>query len=225
MTGAGIGGGLACAVARLALGLFAFVLVTWGLGEAWISLIGSAEVDFMQDLAAGRGQAGIEVARTVTWAGSAVVLVPLCAVCCFVLARAGRPGEAITLALTLGGAILIANLGKALVDRPRPAVEHLQHVSGPSFPSGHATQAGAFWASLLLLMISWPVSPRKVWLAWLSVVVIVVAVAWSRLYLGVHYPSDVIAGAAIGACWAVFARWALVSRRAVETLPRAAGVS
>ena len=57
---------------------------------------------------------------------------------------------ALIVALGLLGGALMADLIKLLVARPRPPVEHLQAVGGYSFPSGHATQAAAFWVSLLL---------------------------------------------------------------------------
>ncbi len=59
---------------------------------------------------------------------------------------------ALIVALGLLGGALMADLIKLLVARPRPPVEHLQAVGGYSFPSGHATQAAAFWVSLLLAL-------------------------------------------------------------------------
>ena len=138
--------------ARLVLGLIAFVLVGWGVGELWISIVGSADLNAVRDVAAQRTAALTEVARVVTWAGSAFLLVPLALIACLALARAGLRPAALAVALSLGGAMLISDLVKLLVSRPRPPVEHLQAVSGSSFPSGHATQAGAFWLSLVLAL-------------------------------------------------------------------------
>ena len=134
------------------LGLAAFVLVGWLAGELWVSIIGSSEADAMRSLAEQRSQALIETARVITWAGSGFVLVPLAVVYCLVLGRAGLWREAAAVALSLGGAMLIYELTKALTARPRPSVEHLQAVTGSSFPSGHATQASAFWLSLVLAL-------------------------------------------------------------------------
>jgi undecaprenyl-diphosphatase len=200
-------------VARLALGLAAFVLVAWGVGELWLAVVGSTEDDYMQTLAAERSHGLIEVARVVTWAGSAVILVPLCLVCCAVLARAGRPRDAVAMAVTLGGAMLIYDLVKGLVGRSRPGVQHLQHVTSSSFPSGHSTQAAAFWTSLVLVLVAGGVSRVAAWLAAGAALVLILGVAWSRVYLGVHFPADVIAGLVIGLGWAVFARWAVVPAR------------
>jgi undecaprenyl-diphosphatase len=190
--------------ARLLSGLAAFVLVGWGVGELWTSIIGSVELEAMRSLAEGRTDALITAARVITWAGSAIVLVPLAAVCCLVLVRAGMRREALAVALSLGGGMLIYDLVKLLTSRPRPPVEHLQAVTGSSFPSGHATQASAFWLALALALRATPASRRVVRAAGLGAVLLALVVAWSRVYLGVHYPSDVVAGLILGGGWAVF---------------------
>ncbi len=196
-------------VARLAVGLVAFVGVAWAAGELWLSVAGSSEVDFMRTLARERSAALIDTARVITWAGSTWVLVPLALVCVVLLVRAGRRQDALAVAVSLGGVIAIDSALKALVARPRPAVEHLQAVSGWSYPSAHTGQAGAFWTSLLLVALSRTRTRRASWAATALAALIVLAVAWSRVYLGVHYPSDVIAGALLGCGWALFTRWAL----------------
>src|SRR6478672_7820526 len=116
--------------ARLVLGLAMFVLAAWGAGELWLSVVGSAEADYMRTLAAERSQAWITTARIVTWAGSAYVLVPVCIVCCVVLVRLGQLREAAAVATALAGGMLISSLVKGLIGRPRPEIEHLQHVTG-----------------------------------------------------------------------------------------------
>jgi membrane-associated phospholipid phosphatase len=202
----------AAAGARLVLGLVAFALVGWAAGELWLSLIGSAEVDYVRTVAAERARAATQVAQLVTWAGSSFVLVPLCVACCAVLARAGRRRDAIALGVALGGAMLIWTVVKDLTGRRRPPVQHLQHVTGSSFPSGHATQAAAFWTSLLLVVLASGVARGAAWSSGIAVLLLVLAVAWSRVYLGVHYPADVVAGLLLGCTWALFTRWAVTAR-------------
>jgi len=192
------------AAARLALGLAVFVLLGWGVGELWNSIVGSVELNAARDVAAQRSVALTEVARVVTWAGSAFLLVPLALIACLVLARAGWRREALAVGLSLGGAVLISDWVKLLVSRPRPPVEHLQAVTGSSFPSGHATQASAFWLSLVFVMPAAGASPRATRMAAGAALLIVLAVAASRVYLGVHYPSDVVAGMLLGAGWATY---------------------
>jgi len=189
---------------RLLLGLAAFVLVGWGAGELWTSVVGTLESEAMRHLAEERVDTLVTMARVVTWAGSAYLLVPLAVICCLAFLRAGCPREALTVALGLGGAMLISDLVKLLTARARPAVEHLQAVTGSSFPSGHTTQAAAFWLSLALALGRVTASRRAARLAVVAALLITLVVGWSRVYLGVHYPSDVIAGFLLGGGWALY---------------------
>jgi len=189
---------------RLVLGLAVFVLLGWGVGELWTSVVGSVELNAVREVVAQRTAALTDVARLVTWAGSAFLLVPLAVIACLGFARAGLHREALAVALSLGGAMLISGWVKLLVSRPRPPVEHLQGVTGSSFPSGHATQASAFWFSLVLAMPAAGTSPKLTRVAAGLALLIVLTVAASRVYLGVHYPSDVVAGMLLGAGWATY---------------------
>lgn len=190
--------------ARLALGLAVFVLLGWGVGELWTSIVGSVELNAARDVAAQRSSALTAVARVVTWAGSAFLLVPLALIACLVLVRAGWRREVLAVGLSLGGAMLISDWVKLLVSRARPPVEHLQAVTGSSFPSGHATQASAFWFSLVFVMPAAGASPKTTRIAAGAALIVVLVVAASRVYLGVHYPSDVVAGMLLGAGWATY---------------------
>jgi len=192
------------AAARLACGLALFILIGWGVGTLWLSIVGSVDVNAVRDLAAERSMALTEVARVITWAGSAFLLVPLALLACLLLARAGLRREAIAVAISLGGALLISDCVKLLVSRSRPPVMHLQAVSGASFPSGHATQASAFWFSLVLVARATRTAPLLRNVAASAALLLVCAVALSRVYLAVHYPADVLAGILLGTGWAVF---------------------
>ncbi len=195
----------------LLLALLVLILLGWAAGELWVASIGSAETELMRELAAERSQGLIDFARVVTWLGSLWVLVPLGLVSCGLLVRAGLAADAVALALALLGAVVIYHVTKGLVARPRPPVEHLQKVSGFSFPSGHATQAGAFW--LALALCARRIRRQAAVPAAAAAAIVVTTVAFSRVYLGVHYPSDVVAGAALGAAWA------LVTSRSQAPLP------
>lgn len=188
----------------LLAGLAAFVLIGWAAGELWTSAIGSSEAALMREVAAQRSQAATDLARIVTWAGSAFVLVPLALLSCALLLRSGLRTQAAAVALSLGGAMLISDAVKGLVARPRPAVEHLQSVGGFSFPSGHATQASAFWLSLVFAAASAGAPATLTRLMAAAAALIIVLVGLSRIYLGVHYPSDVVAGILLGGGWAAY---------------------
>ncbi len=190
--------------ARLVLGLAVLVLLGWGVGELWTSVVGSADLNAVRDVAAQRTAVLTDMVRVITWAGSALLLVPLALIACLAFARAGLRREALAVVLSLGGAMLISDWVKLLVSRPRPPVEHLQAVTGSSFPSGHATQASAFWLSLVFAMPAAGASPKLTRVAAVLALLIVLAVAASRVYLGVHYPSDVVAGMLLGTGWATY---------------------
>jgi undecaprenyl-diphosphatase len=89
---------------------------------------------------------------------------------------------------------LLSVLLKALIDRPRPPDE-LVHAVGPSFPSGHATYAGATCLALVLLFTT-PGTRRRWW--WALASLGVVGMAWSRTYLQAHWLTDAVAGALLG---------------------------
>ena len=197
---------------RLVLGFLALVLVGWAVGELWLSIVGSGDLDAVRDVAEQRTATLTAIAKAVTWAGSGFLLVPLALICCLALTRAGLRREALAVALSLGGAMLLADLIKLLVSRPRPPLEHLQAVTGSSFPSAHATQASAFWLSLVLVLRATDGSRTAIRVAAAVALVLVVAVAASRVYLRVHYPSDVLAGVALGTGWAVFVSRCLLDR-------------
>lgn len=87
--------------------------------------------------------------------------------------------------------MVINLLAKALLGRVRPALwVSLAPETTPSFPSGHAMGSAAVVLALGLILAH---SPRR-WLLWLPGALFVLGVGISRMYLGVHYPSDVLAG-------------------------------
>jgi undecaprenyl-diphosphatase len=113
-----------------------------------------------------------------------------------------RPNWAIPALLSLAvlGQFAIVNLVKVVVDRQRPAIHQLTGFSGSSFPSGHAAAAAATFAAVALLLGRG--RPRSVRNALAGAAVgIAVLVAASRVMLGVHWFTDVLAGIAVGWGW------------------------
>ncbi len=115
-----------------------------------------------------------------------------------------RRAEAAWLAgSVVGASVLNAGL-KSLLHRPRPElVPHLAEVSNASFPSGHAMISAAIYLTIgAMLAETQPRRSARVFLmAFAGVLVLLIGV--SRIYLGVHWPSDVLAGWALGSVWAL----------------------
>jgi membrane-associated phospholipid phosphatase len=139
------------------------------------------------------------VLKVLTWLGSSAVLVPVAVAAGGWLRRRGgswRP--MLILALTLAGAFGFSQLVKHLVGRARPD-DRLVHAIGYAFPSGHATFAAAGWLALAILLAGvWP--RRRTALVAVALVVISIVGA-SRVYLQVHWTTDVLGGWALGALW------------------------
>lgn len=119
---------------------------------------------------------------------------------------------ALYLAGATGGSVVVSLILKNLFDRPRPTVvPHLTEVYTSSFPSGHSMLSAAIYLTLgSLIAASTPRVSLKIYV--LSVTIVLsLAVGISRVYLGVHYPTDVLAGWMAGMIWALlcwfFARW------------------
>ncbi|WP_176500711.1 phosphatase PAP2 family protein [Sphingomonas sp. HMP9] len=116
-----------------------------------------------------------------------------------------------TLAASITGG-LIVDFVKAQVNRPRPdIVEHLVTVSNMSFPSGHSANSAIVY--LTLAGLASQVTENRATRRYLLVVAILLvgAIGCSRVYLGVHWPSDVLAGWSFGTLWAL--AWWLATAR------------
>jgi undecaprenyl-diphosphatase len=120
------------------------------------------------------------------------------------------------MAAATGGGALASMVLKSLFARPRPAiVPHLIDVSTLSFPSGHATNSAIVYLSIALVLArNFADRPTRVFIL-ASAVGLVVVIGVTRVYLGVHYPSDVAAGWMAGAAWAL-AMGAITRRLQVE---------
>lgn len=137
----------------------------------------------------------------VTWLGSLWLLIPLALICTVFLLSRGYRSESAMLILSLGGAALLTNLCKWIFARKRPDL-YWPVVDMPlswSFPSAHTAQATAFF--LCLFVVIRRIAADWAMLAAVISVAAVLAVALSRIYLQVHFPSDVLGGLVLGALW------------------------
>ena len=155
------------------------------------------------------------VALEVTALGDGVVVGAIALVAGTLLWLLGQRAHAALLAAAVGGAWVIYPVLKLAFDRPRPRLIDwpAHYATSSSYPSGHATLSMVLF--VVLAYIVHRLSGRRgvgvaaVLLAGAAVLLI----GLSRLYLGVHYPSDVLAGYVVGFSWAVFCALAVESLR------------
>ncbi|MBL9161131.1 MAG: phosphatase PAP2 family protein [Planctomycetaceae bacterium] len=145
-----------------------------------------------------------EVGRDMTALGGVAVLSLITATVVSFFWLASMRRAAIYVAIAGAGAILLATALKQSFDRPRPdLVPHGSMVYTSSFPSGHSTMAAAVYLTLGMVASRF-VPRRRLKILLIGVAMLVTgAVGVSRVYLGVHWPSDVLAGWAVGASWAL----------------------
>ncbi len=157
------------------------------------------------DLAKTRGPQWLEeVGRDLTALGGIAELLLLTAAVSGYLLICRKFGMlALVLSATVGGLVLSLLL-KDLFYRPRPTVvPYLSHVMSPSFPSGHSMLSAVVYLTLGSLLASL-VERRALKLYFLAVAMLLtLLVGVSRVYMGVHYPTDVLAGWCAGLAWAV----------------------
>lgn len=158
--------------------------------------------------------------RDVTALGGTVVLTIVAVGAVAFLSLSGKRGAALFVAAAVVGAVALSFVIKAGIERPRPdLVPHGTAVYTASFPSGHATGAAATYLTLGALLARFQPRQRLKLFIIGYAVALTLLIGLSRVYLGVHWPSDVLAGWTLGASWALLcwlvARW-LQRRGAVE---------
>ncbi len=144
--------------------------------------------------------------------GSWQVLIGLVLGSVALLVRVHRRHEALFLILSLGGGALLNMTIKLVVQRPRPTLPWSQIAVTYSFPSGHAMNSLIFYLSLAL--VAWSLWGRRLGLsAVLLAALLVLGIGLSRIYLGVHYLSDVVGGYIAGIFWLTTVILAFETRR------------
>ncbi len=106
-------------------------------------------------------------------------------------------------AANLVGIVALNYALKEIVQRPRPEGFRLIAETGYSFPSGHSMVAVAFYGFLIWLIIRFEEDRLQRWIWSLALFFVVIMIGISRVYLGVHYFSDVVAGYCVAAVWLV----------------------
>lgn len=202
-------------LAALALGLVAvpFGVLLLLVRERWAPLL-SADTSVARDLHAFAlsSDAFVGLMKALSAIGSAAAYLPAFAVLAAVLVRRRLPRLAVFAVVTVLGSSALNALVKIAVDRARPALpDPVASASGLSFPSGHA-QAAVVCYAVLLIVLAPMLDRRGRRVAMCGAGLMALAIGFSRVALGVHYVSDVLAGYVLGAAWvaamtAAFAAW------------------
>jgi membrane-associated phospholipid phosphatase len=183
-------------------------------------------------IAAHRSTGLTDAATVITRMGNTLSLIAITAVAALALAAWSRTWRPVWLtAVALAGSSTAVTVIKLVVARPRPDRSLAAILAdGYSFPSGHTTNALAAFAVLAFAATTTVVVARRAQVAvWLATCLGAVVIGLSRVYLGVHYLSDVLAGWALATGWVMIViavdvlrrrRW---YRRVTDTSPHAAG--
>lgn len=192
----------------LTLSLAAIAATGWALGTLTRDVLSAQEVPRLDRpvldwFIEHREAWATTLMRAVTALGSFTALAPLglaLGLLWWWRRRSWKP--LLMLIAALVGAMVLANLVKVLVARPRPpASMAVGDFGGFGFPSGHATEAASTWGMVAALLAAHISSWSRKVAIWSSAVVVVLAVGGTRVYLGAHWPSDVLGGWALGALW------------------------
>jgi undecaprenyl-diphosphatase len=161
-----------------------------------------------------------EGARDITALGGVTVLTLITAIAAGFLALDGKRHMALFICLSVLGGLAASTILKDSFHRPRPGlVPYSVYVSGASFPSGHSMMSAVTYLTLGALLARSQERKRVKAYLLLVAMLLTFAVGVTRVYLGVHWPTDVLAGWTAGSVWALLcwlaARW-LQSRRTLE---------
>jgi undecaprenyl-diphosphatase len=165
--------------------------------------IGRWDADIPRRLVEHRQQEGVSESKLVTMLSSTETIIALTVIAAGVCRWTfGRWRESLVVIYAVIGETSIFMATTLLIDRPRPDVPQLD-VAPPtsSFPSGHTAAAVCFYGSVAAIVL-W--RNRNRWLGVLAVVIsaaVPLTIACSRVYRGMHYPTDVLAGALLGTIW------------------------
>lgn len=215
-------------LATHALGFVILVLLTAGLVQAGKYLLAAGlldwEAEFLRRLEA-EVPLSFSSAVWVQTLGTDITLIFVVLFTAGAAAWAGRPFRALTILAAYLSTDLIVRLGWMMWDRPRPQVI-LEGIAAPgfaSFPSGHTAKAVAVYGILAFLWARSSDRRAERLLALTLATIFIALVMYGRLRMGVHWPSDVLAGALIGAAWLGFLIVAL--RRAERAVEQGAACS
>lgn len=209
---------VAAAVALLSMemavvvGLFVCALIVFVIVTRRVFVLGNTGFDlkvfrFLQTHVSERNN---EVVKLITFLGSHEFLIPanLSLITYFLFIRKHKWYSIKVPAIALSSLALMFVL-KQLFNRPRPAIPLLHEAKGMSFPSGHALMSVTFFGLLIYIIFKTVRNKELKWGLISLLIVLILLIGFTRIYLRVHYFTDVVAGYCIGFLWLVFAVWLL----------------
>jgi membrane-associated phospholipid phosphatase len=181
-------------VAGLVIGSLAYLIRANSELRAVDQSVGQWGVDYRRDWS-------MDALQLFTWLGDTRLIIPL-ALAVAIVETVRRPSRWIVPFLTfvIAGQVLLTNGIKDVLDRVRPEFNEVAATLGPSFPSGHSAGAAAFWGAVALLLVRGR-TPHQRAIIFGVAAGIAAGVACSRVMLGVHWLSDVVAGVLFGWAW------------------------
>jgi undecaprenyl-diphosphatase len=146
------------------------------------------------------------IMKVFTWIGSTYIVVPVTLIAfCLLFFKFHYRQQAFLLVLVIAGTILLNHLLKIYFKRERPEIHRIMDANGFSFPSGHTMMAFSLY--VIIAYIAWrnakTVFGRVLLIVFASFMIFIIGT--SRIYLGVHYPSDIVGGMAASALWLTIA--------------------
>lgn len=202
-------------IALVAGGIYTFLAIAEEMSDNELARMDSALLLFFRDPADLSQPVGPpwfhQTVVEITTLGGYPVLVTLVAAVAGFLLVSRKFGPALFMLGSIITGTLASHLLKIVYDRPRPdLVDHLVQIHTASFPSGHATMSAVVYLTLATLIVRLVDDLAVRIYVVLVAIFLTFAVGMSRIYLGVHWPSDVFAGWALGTTWACLS-WLIVS--------------
>tara|TARA_R110002072_G_scaffold303094_1_gene493259 strand:+ start:72134 stop:72883 length:750 start_codon:yes stop_codon:yes gene_type:complete len=210
----------------MATGLVVFVLLVSQLGQPSLQKFDEAIVRNLRSADNSATPIGPgwfkELTRDFTAMGGYGILSTITILVTTFLHLERRPARAHFVVFAVVAGYTLSMILKAAIARPRPhIVPWLSHVHSSSFPSGHSMMSAVVYLSLGLMLADLTSRRRVKTFVVVAPLTISAAVGFSRVYMGVHYPTDVVAGWWLGICWSL-ACWLAVRRwRAFREVRRA----
>jgi len=188
------------------------VFLSYNIPMAWeiilIDWIGNLRNPLMDSLMSG-----------LTYLGSESVIIVLAILASFALIRIKKYNYLVALWISLLGEELIVSLIKYLTERSRPEIlTHLIQADSFGFPSGHSSASVVFYGFMGYFLTQELKNRRAKIIAWIILSFIISAVGFSRIYLGVHWPTDVLAGYFVAFVWLTLVIYIFKNRGRVEPL-------